>query len=80
MAIPPYFIGDGVTHTFYQCNYAFTSSLFEPNRELVNKFQNLDNLMRAVALGAYDRVMGSRLHPIYLDALVRPAGKAANSL
>ncbi len=42
----PYFIGDGGTHTFHLCNHTMTSSLIEPNRPLVDKFQNLENLMR----------------------------------
>jgi FkbM family methyltransferase len=44
----PYFIGDGATHTFYQCNYAMTSSLLEPNTPLLDKFQNLENVTRVV--------------------------------
>lgn len=42
----PYFIGDGKTRTFYECNYTMTSSLFEPNTELLSKFQNLEELVR----------------------------------
>lgn len=42
----PYFIGDGTTRTFYECNYTMTSSLFEPNTELLAKFQNLEELVR----------------------------------
>jgi hypothetical protein len=26
-----HFVGDGTTRTFYECNFAMTSSLFEPN-------------------------------------------------
>lgn len=44
----PYFIGDGSAHLFYECNYPMTSSLFEPNTELLDKFQNLENLTRVV--------------------------------
>lgn len=42
----PYFIGDGTTRTFYECNQTMTSSLFEPNTELLAKFQNLEELVR----------------------------------
>lgn len=42
----PYFIGDGTVRTFYECNYTMTSSLFEPNTELLAKFQNLEELVR----------------------------------
>jgi FkbM family methyltransferase len=44
----PYFIGDGATHTFYECNAPMNSSLFAPNTPLLGKFQNLENLMRVV--------------------------------
>lgn len=44
----PYFIGDGAPHTFHECNFPMTSSLFEPNTPLVTKFQNLETLMRVV--------------------------------
>jgi len=44
----PYFIGDGATHTFHECNFPMTSSLFEPNTPLLAKFQNLENLHRVV--------------------------------
>jgi FkbM family methyltransferase len=42
----PYVIGDGSTRTFHECNFTMTSSLFEPNTSLVDKFQNLGELMR----------------------------------
>jgi FkbM family methyltransferase len=42
----PYFIGDGSTKTFHECNFTMTSSLFEPNTALLDKFQNLEELMR----------------------------------
>jgi FkbM family methyltransferase len=44
----PYFIGDGSTRMFYECNFPMTSSLFEPNTALLAKFQNLENLTRVV--------------------------------
>ncbi len=37
----PYFIGDGTTGTFRRCNENMTSSFFEPNTELLEKFQSL---------------------------------------
>jgi FkbM family methyltransferase len=44
----PYFIGDGAQHTFHECNFPMTSSLFEPNTPLLAKFQGLENLVRVV--------------------------------
>ena len=44
----PYFIGDGSIRTFYECNASMTSSLFEPNTALLQKFQNLEELVRVV--------------------------------
>lgn len=44
----PYFIGSGETGTFRLCEPQMTSSLLEPNMELLNKFQNLAELTRVV--------------------------------
>jgi FkbM family methyltransferase len=44
----PYFIGDGTTRTFYECNSPMTSSLFQPNTQLLEKFQRLEELTRVV--------------------------------
>lgn len=44
----PYIIGNGDKRTFRTCNYNMTSSLYEPNTALVEKFQNLEELMRVV--------------------------------
>eukprot|EP00854_Cymbomonas_tetramitiformis_P027569 gene27569-34011_t len=44
----PYFIGKGGCSTFYLCNAAMTSSLYEPNTELVEKFSCLPEVMRVV--------------------------------
>lgn len=44
----PYAIGDGRERTFHECNFPMTSSLYEPNSELLAKFQNLENLTRVV--------------------------------
>jgi FkbM family methyltransferase len=44
----PYFIGDGTEQTFHECNFPMTSSLFEPNSELLEKFQNLEELTRVI--------------------------------
>ncbi len=40
----PYFIGNGEEGVFRTCNYNMTSSFFEPNIELLDKFQNLAEL------------------------------------
>ena len=42
----PYFVGDGSARTFHECNFPMTSSLFEPNTALLEKFQNLEELTR----------------------------------
>jgi FkbM family methyltransferase len=44
----PYAIGDGTEGVFNICNYPMTSSLFTPNIKLVEKFQNLGELMQIV--------------------------------
>ena len=40
----PYFIGDGRTRTFNLCSYSATSSLYEPDISLLEKFQNMAEL------------------------------------
>ncbi|MBX3390089.1 MAG: FkbM family methyltransferase [Phycisphaeraceae bacterium] len=42
----PYCIADGTVRTFYVTNTGFTSSLYEPNTELLNAFNNLGELTR----------------------------------
>jgi len=44
----PYAVGNGSTGTFRQCNIPATSSLFEPNRTLLDRFQNLGEFTRVV--------------------------------
>lgn len=44
----PYIIGDGKKAMFYETNVPMTSSLYQPNIKLINKFQNLGNLMQVV--------------------------------
>lgn len=44
----PYAVGDGRERVFHECNFPMTSSLYEPNTELLAKFQNLENLTRVV--------------------------------
>lgn len=45
----PYFIGNGEVATFHLCNAAMTSSLFEPNRALLDLFNNLGELTQVVS-------------------------------
>jgi len=52
----PYFIGDGAIHTFYECNFPMTSSLFEPNTPLLAKFQ--ESLFRPKVLIREHRFLG----------------------
>jgi FkbM family methyltransferase len=44
----PYAIGDGRKRTFHICNFPMTSSLYEPNTALLEKFHNLENVTRVV--------------------------------
>jgi FkbM family methyltransferase len=44
----PYAIGDGSERDFHECNFPMTSSLLEPNSELLDRFHNLENLVRVV--------------------------------
>lgn len=45
----PHVIGDGTRRTFYECNDPMTSSVFEPNGELLAKFHRLEEQARVVA-------------------------------
>jgi FkbM family methyltransferase len=44
----PYFIGNGETATFYETNWAPTSSLYRPNTKLLEKFHNLNEITRVI--------------------------------
>lgn len=45
----PYFVGDGKPAVFHETNWVLTGSLFEPNSALLEKFQNLAELVTPVA-------------------------------
>jgi FkbM family methyltransferase len=45
----PYFIGDGSERTFYLCAASMTSSVYEPNMALLNRFQELGEVTRPVS-------------------------------
>ena len=45
----PYFVGDGQPATFHETNWVQTGSLYEPNSPLLEKFQNLAEIVRPVA-------------------------------
>jgi FkbM family methyltransferase len=45
----PYFVGDGRAATFHETNWVPTGSLYEPNSPLLEKFQNLAELVTLVA-------------------------------
>lgn len=45
----PHAIGDGSRRTLHICNFPMTSSLYPPDTELLDRFQNLENLTRVVA-------------------------------
>ncbi len=57
----PYFIGDGTERTFVQNNKTMTSSLFEPNTRLIERFGGLAELMQPVAR---ERVKTTRLDDV----------------
>jgi FkbM family methyltransferase len=42
----PYFIADGSKRTFHVCSNSYTSSLYEPYSELLDKFQHLEPAIR----------------------------------
>lgn len=46
----PYFVGDGQTAIFHETNWMPTGSLYEPNTPLLEKFQNLAEVMRPTAI------------------------------
>lgn len=45
----PHVVGDGTEATFRQCKAAMTSSIFEPNMPLLEKFQNLAEYSEVVS-------------------------------
>lgn len=45
----PYFIGDGTRQKFYHTTSPMTGSLYEPNTQLLNMFQNLGELVGIVS-------------------------------
>src|SRR5690606_18541187 len=45
----PYYIGDGTRRTFHVTNQPTTCSLYEPNTPLLEKFQNLAELVTPVS-------------------------------
>jgi FkbM family methyltransferase len=46
----PCFVGDGSTAIFHETNWSLTGSLYEPNSPLLEKFQNLAEVVRPVAM------------------------------
>ncbi len=48
----PHFVGDGKPGTFHETNWMLTGSLYEPNSSLLEKFQNLAELVTPVATHA----------------------------
>jgi FkbM family methyltransferase len=46
----PYFIGSGDQETFYETSWNLTGSLYEPNTELLKKFNNLNELVTLKAM------------------------------
>lgn len=45
----PYAIGDGRRRTFHECNLPMTSSLYEPNNDLLDKFQSIGRFSHVIA-------------------------------
>ena len=50
----PYAIGDGRRRTFHECNFPMTSSIYEPDSDLLGRFQGLETLSRVVATSGID--------------------------
>jgi len=50
----PNFAGDGRPATFHETNWALTGSLYEPNSPLLEKFNNLAEVMKPVARHAVE--------------------------
>jgi FkbM family methyltransferase len=46
----PCFVGGGSTAIFHETNWSLTGSLYEPNSPLLEKFQNLAEVVRPVAM------------------------------
>lgn len=46
----PFFAGDGQPATFHETNWVLTGSLYEPNSRLLEKFQNLAEVVTPVAV------------------------------
>jgi protein O-GlcNAc transferase len=44
----PYFVGDGEPGTFYETNWGLTGSLYKPNKEYLERYQNLSELVTLV--------------------------------
>jgi methyltransferase, FkbM family len=57
----PYFIGDGSRRKFYFTNTGYTSSLYEPNQELAQHFENLAEVCRVTRV---EEVQTTRLDDI----------------
>ncbi|MGB8166416.1 MAG: FkbM family methyltransferase [Chthoniobacteraceae bacterium] len=45
----PHAVGDGRERTFHTCSASMTSSIYEPNTPLLERFQNLANLTQVVS-------------------------------
>lgn len=45
----PHFVGDGLDATFHETNWNLTGSLYEPHSRLLEKFQNLAELVTPIA-------------------------------
>jgi FkbM family methyltransferase len=50
----PFFAGDGRPATFHETNWVLTGSLYEPNSRLLEKFQNLAEVVTPVAVHPVD--------------------------
>lgn len=57
----PHFIGDGTKRTFHWCEWAATSSLYPPNRRVLDRFTDLSALVR---LKGTEEVQTTRLDDI----------------
>ena len=52
----PFFVGDGRPAMFHETNWVLTGSLYEPNSQLLEKFQNLAEVVTPVAVHAVNTI------------------------
>jgi len=62
----PHFVGNGEAAVFHETHWSLTASLFEPNRELLDRYQMLGELVQEKARHA--------VHTVRLDDVIAAGG------